>query len=62
MPPLSTSDAPAPAGPPGSAAPAASAGPAGQPDQEDSEDAGWGATAWDRQGPAGSLGSRSGGG
>jgi hypothetical protein len=47
MAPLSTSDAPAPAG---------------QPEQQESEDAGWGATAWDRQGPAGSLGSRSGGG
>ena len=26
----------------------------GQPEQEDPADAGWGATAWDRQGPAGS--------
>ena len=47
MAPLSTSDAPAPAG---------------QSEQEDPADAGWGATGWDRQGPAGSLGSRSGGG
>ena len=47
MAPLSTSDAPAPAG---------------QPEPEDSADAGWDATRWDRQGPAGSLGSRSGGG
>ncbi|HMI22984.1 MAG TPA: hypothetical protein VK594_00725, partial [Streptosporangiaceae bacterium] len=47
MAPLSTSDAPAPAG---------------QPEQEDSADAGWGATAWDRQGPAGSMGSRRSGG
>jgi hypothetical protein len=47
MAPLSTSDAPAPAG---------------QPEQEDSADAGWGATPWDRQGPAGSMGSRRSGG
>ena len=47
MAPLSTSDAPAPAG---------------QPEQEDSADAGRGATAWDRQGPAGSMGSRRSGG
>ena len=32
------------------------------PEQEDSEDASWGATAWDRQGPAGSMGSRRSGG
>jgi hypothetical protein len=50
MAPLSTSDAPAPAGQ------------SGQSEHEDSADVGWGATAWDRQGPAGSLGSRSGGG
>ena len=36
--------------------------PAGLPEQEDSEDADWGATAWDRQGPAGSMGSRRSGG
>jgi hypothetical protein len=48
MAPLSTSDAQAPAS---------------LPDQEDSsEDVGWGATAWDRQGPAGSMGSRRSGG
>ena len=47
MAPLSTSDAQAPAG---------------LPEQEDSEDASWGATAWDRQGPAGSMGSRRSGG
>ena len=47
MAPLSTSDAPAPAG---------------HLKQEDAEDAGWGATPWDRQGPAGSLGSRRSGG
>jgi MinD-like ATPase involved in chromosome partitioning or flagellar assembly len=48
MAPLSTSDAQAPAG---------------LPDQEDSsEDVGWGATAWDRQGPPGSMGSRRSGG
>jgi MinD-like ATPase involved in chromosome partitioning or flagellar assembly len=48
MAPLSTSDAEAPAS---------------LPDQEDSaEDAGWGATAWDRQGPADSMGSRRSGG
>jgi hypothetical protein len=47
MAPLSTSDAQAPAG---------------LPEQEDSEDADWGATAWDRQGPAGSMGSRRSGG
>ena len=48
MTPLSTSDAQAPAG---------------LPDQEDSaEDVGWGATAWDGQGPAGSMGSRRSGG
>jgi hypothetical protein len=48
MAPLSTSDAQAPAG---------------LPDQEDSsEDVGWGTTAWDRQGPAGSIGSRRSGG
>jgi len=47
MAPLSASEAPAPAG---------------QPEQEDSEDAGWGATPWDRQGPAGSMGSRRSGG
>jgi MinD-like ATPase involved in chromosome partitioning or flagellar assembly len=47
MAPLATSDAQAPAG---------------LPEPEDAEDVGWGATAWDRQGPAGSLGSRSGGG
>jgi MinD-like ATPase involved in chromosome partitioning or flagellar assembly len=47
MAPLSTPDAPAPAG---------------QPEPEDSADAGWDATPWDRQGPAGPLGSRSGGG
>jgi MinD-like ATPase involved in chromosome partitioning or flagellar assembly len=47
MAPLSTSDAQAPAG---------------LAEQEDAEDAGWGATPWDRQGPAGSLGSRRSGG
>jgi MinD-like ATPase involved in chromosome partitioning or flagellar assembly len=47
MAPLSTSDAQAPGG---------------LPEQEDSEDADWGATAWDRQGPAGSMGSRRSGG
>jgi hypothetical protein len=47
MAPLSTSDAPAPAG---------------QSEQEDSEDPGWGAAPWDRQGPAGSMGSRRSGG
>jgi MinD-like ATPase involved in chromosome partitioning or flagellar assembly len=47
MAPLSTSDAQAPAG---------------LPEQEDAEDAGWGATPWDRQGPAGSMGSRRSGG
>jgi hypothetical protein len=47
MAPLSTPDAPAPAG---------------QPEQEDSADAGWGATPWDRQDPAGSMGSRRSGG
>ena len=36
--------------------------PGGLPEQEDSEDASWGATAWDRQGPAGSMGSRRSGG
>jgi hypothetical protein len=36
--------------------------PAGPPEQEDSEDTSWGATAWDRQGPAGSMGSRRSGG
>ena len=37
--------------------------PADLPEQEHAEDAGWGATPWDRQGPAGSMGSsRSGGG
>lgn len=36
--------------------------PAGLPEQEDAEDAGWGATPWDRQGPAGSMGSRRSGG
>ena len=35
---------------------------AGPPEQEDAEDTGRGATAWDRQGPAGSLGSRRPGG
>jgi len=35
---------------------------AGPPGQEDAEDTGWGATAWDRQGPAGSMGSRRSGG
>ena len=34
----------------------------GLPEQEDSEDASWGASAWDRQGPAGSMGSRRSGG
>jgi MinD-like ATPase involved in chromosome partitioning or flagellar assembly len=47
MAPLSTSDAQAPAG---------------LPEQEDAEDAGWGVTPWDRQGPAGSMGSRRSGG
>jgi MinD-like ATPase involved in chromosome partitioning or flagellar assembly len=47
MAPLSTSDPEAPAG---------------LPEQEDSEDASWGATAWDRPGPAGSMGSRRSGG
>lgn len=47
MAPLSTSDAQAPAG---------------LPEQEDAEDASWGATAWDRQGPADSMGSRRSGG
>jgi MinD-like ATPase involved in chromosome partitioning or flagellar assembly len=47
MAPLSTPDAPAPVG---------------QPEQEDSADDGWGATPWDRQGPAGSMGSRRSGG
>ncbi|HEX3311541.1 MAG TPA: hypothetical protein VHS32_35290, partial [Streptosporangiaceae bacterium] len=47
MAPLSTSDAQTPAG---------------LPEHEDSEDADWGATAWDRQGPAGSMGSRRSGG
>jgi len=47
MAPLSTPDAQAPDG---------------LPEQEDSEDASWGATAWDRQGPAGSMGSRRSGG
>ena len=47
MAPLSASDAQAPAG---------------LPEQEDSEDASWGASAWDRQGPAGSMGSRQAGG
>jgi len=47
MAPLSTSDAQAPDG---------------LPEQEDSEDASWGATAWDRRGPAGSMGSRRAGG
>ena len=47
MAPLSTPDAQAPDG---------------LPEQEDSEDADWGATAWDRQGPAGSMGSRRSGG
>jgi MinD-like ATPase involved in chromosome partitioning or flagellar assembly len=37
--------------------------PAGLPEPEDSSaDPGWGATAWDRQGPAGSMGSRRSGG
>lgn len=36
--------------------------PAGLPEQEDAEDAGWGATPWDRQGPADSMGSRRSGG
>jgi hypothetical protein len=36
--------------------------PAGLPEQDDSEDVGWGATAWDRQGPADSMGSRRSGG
>ena len=42
----------------------AEAGPseAGPPGQEDAEDTGWGATSWDRQGPAGSMGSRRSGG
>jgi MinD-like ATPase involved in chromosome partitioning or flagellar assembly len=35
---------------------------AGPPGQEDAEDTGWGATSWDRQGPAGSMGSRRSGG
>ncbi|HYY18561.1 MAG TPA: hypothetical protein VE864_06945, partial [Streptosporangiaceae bacterium] len=52
MAPLSTSDAQAPD----------VQAPAGLPEPEDSEDAGWGATAWDRQGPAGSMGSRRSGG
>jgi MinD-like ATPase involved in chromosome partitioning or flagellar assembly len=43
MTPLSTSDAQTPAD---------------LPEQEDPEDAGWGAAPWDRQGPAGSMGSR----
>src|SRR5262249_56297549 len=47
MAPLSTSDAQAPAG---------------LPEQEETEDAGWGATFWDRPGPAGSMGSRRSGG
>jgi MinD-like ATPase involved in chromosome partitioning or flagellar assembly len=48
MAPLSTSDAQAPDG---------------LPEQEDSEDASWADTAWDRRGPAGSMGShRAGGG
>jgi len=48
---------------PGTQAPA-EAGPseAGPPGQEDAEDTGWGATSWDRQGPAGSMGSRRSGG
>jgi MinD-like ATPase involved in chromosome partitioning or flagellar assembly len=32
------------------------------PGQEDAEDTGWGADSWDRQGPAGSMGSRRSGG
>ena len=47
MAPLSTPDAQAPDG---------------LPEQEDSEDASWGDTAWDRRGPAGSMGSRRSGG
>jgi len=47
MTPLSTSDAQTPAD---------------LPEQEDPEDAGWGAAPWDRQGPAGSMGSRRSGG
>ena len=35
---------------------------AGPPEQEDAEDTGRGATPWDRQGPAGSMGSRRSGG
>jgi MinD-like ATPase involved in chromosome partitioning or flagellar assembly len=53
---------------PGAQAPAearpSEAGPpeAGPPEQEDAEDTGRGATHWDRQGPAGSMGSRRSGG
>jgi hypothetical protein len=57
MAPLSTSDAQVP----DAQVPDAQA-PASLPEPEDSEDAGWGATAWDRQGPAGSMGSRRSGG
>ena len=52
MAPLSTSDAQAPD----------ALAPASLPEPEDTEDAGWGATAWDRQGPADSMGSRRPGG
>jgi MinD-like ATPase involved in chromosome partitioning or flagellar assembly len=59
MTPLTTPGAQAPA-----EAPSSEAGPseAGLPEQEDAEDTGRGATAWDRQGPADSMGSRRSGG
>jgi hypothetical protein len=58
MTPLTTPGAQAPVGPSeGAGLPEAA-----PPGQEDAEDTGWGATSWDRQGPAGSMGSRRSGG
>jgi MinD-like ATPase involved in chromosome partitioning or flagellar assembly len=68
MTPLTTPGAQAPVGPsearPSEARLSEGAGPpeAAPPGQEDAEDTGWGATSWDRQGPAGSMGSRRSGG
>jgi hypothetical protein len=64
MTPLTTPGAQAPAEARSSEAPSSEAGPSepGPPEQEDAEDTGRGATPWDRQGPAGSMGSRRSGG
>jgi hypothetical protein len=64
MTPLTTPGAQAPAEARSSEAPSSETGPSepGPPEQEDAEDTGRGATPWDRQGPAGSMGSRRSGG